>query len=49
MSPPFNDSGFLPPGIHPATLAEIAERFGAPSELRRMQMNSVRWMIEVMR
>jgi hypothetical protein len=28
MIPPFNDAGYLPPGIHPALLAEIATRFG---------------------
>jgi len=47
MIPPFNDSGFLPAGVHPATLAQIAERFGGPSELRRVQMDSVRWMIDL--
>jgi hypothetical protein len=29
MIPPFNDAGFLPQGVHPATFGEIAERFGA--------------------
>ncbi len=47
MIPPFNDSGFLPPGVHHATLAEIAERFGGPTELRRVQMDSVRWMVDL--
>ena len=47
MIPPFDDSGFLPPGIHPATLAEIEHRFGHESELRRVQMESVRWMVEL--
>jgi hypothetical protein len=47
MIPPFNESGFLPTGVHPATLAEIAERFGGPSELRRVQIESVRWMIDL--
>jgi hypothetical protein len=47
MIPPFNESGFLPPGVHPATLTEIAERFGGSSELRRVQMESVRWMIDL--
>jgi hypothetical protein len=28
MLPPFNQQGFLPPGIHPATFAEVAARFG---------------------
>jgi len=47
MIPPFDDSGCLPPGIHPATLAEIEERFGRQSELRRVQMESVRWMVDL--
>ncbi|MCC7291426.1 MAG: hypothetical protein IT449_05105 [Phycisphaerales bacterium] len=47
MIPPFDDSGFLPPGVHPATLAEIEERFGRGSELRRAQMESVQWMVEL--
>jgi hypothetical protein len=45
--PPFDDSGHLPPGIHPATLAEIEARFGTPSELRRVEMESVRWMVDL--
>ena len=45
MIPPFDESGFLPPGVHPATLAEIEARFGRESELRRVQMESVRWMV----
>jgi len=49
MIPPFDDSGGLPPGVHAATLAEIDERFGRTSELRRVQMESVRWMIELAR
>ena len=36
MIPLFNDSGFLPPGVHPATLAEIDARFGRQSEVRRV-------------
>ena len=47
MIPPFNNDGYLPPGIHPATLDEIAERFGSESELRRVQMESIRWMVEI--
>lgn len=49
MIPPFNDSGFLPAGVHRATLAEVAERFGRSSELRRVQMESVRWMVDLAR
>jgi hypothetical protein len=47
MIPSFDDSGFLPPGIHPATLVEIDVRFGRQSELRRVQMESVRWMADL--
>lgn len=45
MIPLFNNQGYLPAGIHQATLAEIAERFGNATELRRVQMESVREMI----
>jgi hypothetical protein len=44
LIPPFDDDGFLPPGLHPASLQEVAERFGQVSELRRVQMESIGWM-----
>ena len=47
MIPPFDDSGCLPPGLHGAALAEIEARFGRQSELRRVQMESVRWMVDL--
>lgn len=47
MIPGFEDSGWLPPGIHATTLDEIDARFGRQSELRRVQMESVRWMIDL--
>jgi hypothetical protein len=47
MIPDFNDDGYLPPGIHPATLAEIEGRFGTESELRRAQMQSIRWLMDL--
>jgi hypothetical protein len=47
MIPPFNELGNLPPGIHPATLDEIAARFGESSEIRQVQMESLRWMVEL--
>jgi hypothetical protein len=47
MIPPFDESGCLPPGIHPATLAEIETRFGRASELRRVEMESVRWLVDL--
>jgi hypothetical protein len=45
--PPFEESGWLPPGIHLATLAEVEDRFGRQSEIRRVQMQSVRWMADL--
>ena len=47
MIPQFNDDGYLPAGIHPATLDEVAERFGTESEIRRVQMESLRWLVEI--
>lgn len=47
MIPQSNTHGYLPPGVHAATVDEIAERFGARSELRRVQMESVREMVEL--
>ena len=47
MIPSFNESGCLPPGLHPATLAEIETRFGRQSELRKVQTESVCWMVEL--
>ena len=47
MIPPFDESGCLPPDVHRATLAEVEERFGRPSELRRVQMDSVRRRVDL--
>ena len=47
MIPDFNDRGYLPAGIHTANLDEIEARFGWESELRRVQMESLRWMVEL--
>jgi len=47
MIPPYDEFGFLPPGVHPATLGEIEARFGRQSEIRRVQMESFRWMVEL--
>src|ERR1700722_17526653 len=49
MIPPYNDDGYLPPGIHPATQDEIAARFGQDSELRGVQMESLRWLVDLAR
>lgn len=47
MIPPFNDDRYLPAGIHAATFDEIAERFGRDSELRQVQSESLRWLVEL--
>src|SRR5882724_8841686 len=49
MIPPFQDNGYLPPGLHEATLEEVEARFGAESEIRRVQMQSVRWFFDLAR
>jgi hypothetical protein len=49
MIPAFDEHGYLPPGIHQATLDEIAARFGQESELRRAQMESLRWLMDLAR
>jgi hypothetical protein len=47
MIPQCNDDGYLPPGIHTATLDEIAARFGHDSELRQAQIESLRWLVDL--
>ena len=49
MIPEFDARGYLPPGIHRATLEEIEQRFGRQSELRRVQMESLRWLVDMIR
>jgi len=45
MLPEFDEHGYLPPGIYPATLAEVIERFGRGSEVREAQAQSLQWLI----
>ena len=47
MIPPFDEFGCLPSGVHSATLVEVDARFGQQSEIRRVQMESVRWMVDL--
>ncbi len=49
MIPDFEEQGYLPPGVHGATVEEITERFGRESELRRVEMESLRWLIDLAR
>lgn len=47
MIPAFDNMGYLPAGVHLASLDEIDVRFGCNSELRRVQMESVRWLVDI--
>ncbi len=47
MIPNFDEHGYLSPGIHAATLEEIAARFGRESELRQVEMESIRWLVDL--
>jgi hypothetical protein len=49
MIPPFNENGYLPPGIHKASLDEIAKRFGWQSETRKSQMESLQWLMDIVK
>ncbi len=49
MIPAFEEHGYLPPGVHQASLEEIEIRFGCESELRRVQMESLRWLVDLAR
>jgi hypothetical protein len=47
MIPELTEDGLLPAGIHVASLDEIGARFGQEPELRRVQMESLRWLVEL--
>jgi hypothetical protein len=47
MLPEFDDRGYLPAGVHAASLEEIETRFGCESEIRRVQMQSIRWLVDL--
>ncbi len=47
MIPPFDDNGYLPAGIHPATMEEIEERFGSGTEIRGVLHESLVWLVEI--
>jgi len=49
MIPALQENGFLPPGLHPADLDEIWERFGHISERRRMLFSRLRTFAEFAR
>jgi hypothetical protein len=45
--PDLDENGYLPPGIHGATIVEIEQRFGRETEVRRAQVQSLRWLLEL--
>lgn len=47
MLPEFDENGYLPPGLHRAHIEEIVERFGLHSEVRKVQMESLRWLLDL--
>lgn len=47
MIPPLDGHSYLTPGVHPATLDDIDSRFSQASELRRVQMESLRWLVHL--
>jgi hypothetical protein len=49
MIPDFDEHGYLPAGVHPASLDEIEARFGRQSEVRHVQMESLRWLVELVK
>jgi len=49
MIPEFDTRGYLPPGIHPATIDEVGQRFGKQSEIRRVQFESICWLVGLAR
>lgn len=49
MIPTFGQNGYLPPGVHPATLDEVIERFGHGSEQRAACGQSLRWLVPICR
>jgi hypothetical protein len=49
LIPPFNEHGYLPPGIHQATLDEVIDRFGTGSEQREAQAQSLLWLLPLCR
>jgi hypothetical protein len=49
MIPPLDENGYLPPGVHRARFEEVAARFGWQSDLRRVEAESLGWLIELVR
>ena len=46
MLPPFNEQGYLPPGIHVCTAVELAVRFGSGSPARVVETEELLLFID---
>ena len=44
--PPFNQHGLLPPGIHPATLEEVVQKFGFSSKRQDLIERGLKPVVE---
>jgi hypothetical protein len=49
MIPDFIEDGYLPPGVYVTQLNELLERFGSETEIRRVQGESIRWLVDLAR
>jgi hypothetical protein len=49
LIPQFNENGYLPPGIHSATIEQVVERFGRGSEERESGAQSLVWLVPMCR
>jgi hypothetical protein len=49
MIPPFNEHGYLPSGIHRATIEEVVSRFGSGNREREACGQSLQWLIPMCR
>jgi hypothetical protein len=49
LIPPLNQNGYLPPGVHSATLSEVIERFGHGSDQREAESQSLLWLVPLCR
>ena len=47
LIPELDEHGNLPPGIHRATLAEVEQRFGKSTEVRRAEIQSLYWLVDL--
>jgi hypothetical protein len=47
MLPSFNERGDLPPGVHPVSWQELAERFGSGTEARRRALAKLKHLHEL--